>query len=297
MLIANPNAARTEEATVRAIEQVLRRAGWELEVAATGGPGDASTLAADAVRAGMDVVAVLGGDGTTMQAAAALVGTGTALGLLPGGTGNLLSNNLRLPVNPIRAAEAMVARPRRRIDLGRVDREDGPHYFAVACGAGIDARVMVETESEQKHRWGMMAYVATTLRVLPDVRNIPFHITIDGREHEAEAAMLLVANCGEIIRPIVRLAPEVTPDDGLLDVVAVSADSIGGSVRAVWDLLTSANGSYGRDAHVAYARGREIAIRTADGSVQPVQLDGDAGGETPFTARIVPGAIEIMGAG
>lgn len=297
ILIANPNAARTEEATVRAIEQVIRRAGWQLDVAATGGPGDAGVLAAEGVRDGVDVVAVLGGDGTTMQAAAALVGSGTALGLLPGGTGNLLANNLRLPVNPVRAAEAMVSRPRRRIDLGRVERADGPHYFAVACGAGIDARVMVETESVQKHRWGMMAYVATTLRVLPEVRNIPFHITIDGREHEAEAAMLLVANCGEIIRPIVRLGREVTPDDGMLDVVAVSADSIGGSVRAVWDLLTSAAGSYGKDTHVAYARGREIEVRTADGSVQPVQLDGDPGGETPFTATILPGAIEIMGAG
>jgi len=28
--------------------------------------------------------------------------------------------------------------------------------------------------------------------------------------------------------------------------------------------------------------------------VQPVQLDGEAGGETPFTVTVVPGAIKIM---
>src|SRR5690606_4360664 len=120
--------------------RVIRRAGWSLDVLATGGPGDARRLAAEAVADGMDVVAVLGGDGTTMQAAAALVGSNTALGLLPGGTGNLLAGNLRLSPNPIKAANAMVRGIRQPLDLGRIMRPDGEHYFAVAAGTGADAR-------------------------------------------------------------------------------------------------------------------------------------------------------------
>ena len=54
---------------------------------ATGGPGDARQLAEYGVEEGVDVVAVFGGDGTTMQAAAALVGTEVASGVIPGGTG------------------------------------------------------------------------------------------------------------------------------------------------------------------------------------------------------------------
>ena len=65
---------------------------------ATAGPGDARRLAEYGVAQGVDVVAVFGGDGTTMQAAAALVGTEVALGVIPGGTGNLLAGNLRIPV-------------------------------------------------------------------------------------------------------------------------------------------------------------------------------------------------------
>ena len=263
---------------MRAIERVIRRAGWSLDVLATGGPGDARRLAAEAVADGMDVVAVLGGDGTTMQAAAALVGSNTALGLLPGGTGNLLAGNLRLSPNPIKAANAMVRGIRQPLDLGRIMRPDGEHYFAVAAGTGADARVMVETQAMHKHRWGMMAYVATMLRLLPEVRNIPFEITIDGVAHEARAAMVMVANCGEVIPRLIRIGSGVRHDDGLLDVLVLSADSVGGSIRAMWDLLVDRSGSYGNDSFVAHARGREISVRTLDGSQHPVQLDGDPGG-------------------
>ncbi len=294
LLIANPNAARTQAATVRGIEEVIRGAGWSLEVLATGGPGDARRHAEYAVREGLDVVAVFGGDGTTMQAAAALVGSGTALGVIPGGTGNLLAGNLRLPVNPIRAAQAMAAGTPRPLDLGGMTRAAGEHYIAVAAGTGIDARVMTETASSQKHRWGMMAYVATTLRLLPEIRSVPFRITIDGTEHEAEAAMLLVANCGEVIPPLVRLGKGISPHDGLLDVMVLRTNSIGESMKAVWDLLTERSGTYGEDVSVAYARGREVTVRVLDGSVQPVQLDGEPGGDTPFTAAVVPAAIRVM---
>lgn len=293
ILIANPNAARTEAATVRSIEQVMRGAGWSVEVLATGGPGDARRLAEYGVAQGVDVVAVFGGDGTTMQAAGALVGTDVALGLLPGGTGNLLAGNLRLPTNPLKAAEAMVRGTPRRLDLGRMERPDGVHYFAVACGAGIDARVMVETPSELKHRWGMMAYVATTLKIIPEVRSVPFRITVDGVEHDLEAAMLMVANCSEVIPPLIKLGAGISPDDGFLDLVVFQANSFGGSVRAIWDLLRDASGTFGKDVFVGHARGKEISVRTLDG-VQPVQMDGEAGGETPFTATVVPGAIAVM---
>ena len=124
--------------------RVMKSAGWSAEVLATGGPGDARSLAEYGVAEGVDVVAVFGGDGTTMQAAAALVGTDVALGVIPGGTGNLLAGNLRIPPAPARAARALVARGPEPFDLGRMERPGGPHYFAVACGAGYDARVMAE---------------------------------------------------------------------------------------------------------------------------------------------------------
>jgi len=292
LCITNPAAARTRPRSVDAIMRILDAAGWDADLVATTGPGDARRLAAEGVADGVEMVAVFGGDGTTMQAAAALVGTDVSLGVLPGGTGNLLAGNLRIPSSPARAARALVTASPKRFDLGRMQRPDGLHYFAVACGAGYDARVMAGTTMALKRRWGMGAYVATTLRLVGQIRSTAHVITIDGVEYDANAAMVLVANCGEVIPPWIRLGAGIRPDDGLLDVIVVRANGFGQSVRAVWDMLRAAPNVEGFDTYVGYARGHEIRVETHP--VQPVQLDGEPGGETPFTATVVPGAVSIM---
>jgi diacylglycerol kinase family enzyme len=215
-----------------------------------------------------------------------------ALGLVPGGTGNLLAGNLRIPRSVTRAARALVDGQRRRIDLGRVDQAHGGTYFSVACGAGIDARVMGETASELKRRWGIGAYMATTLRVLPQMGSFQALVTVDGVEYEAEAAMILVANCGEVIPPFVRLGHGITPEDGLLDVVVVRGKNVWDSMRALWHVLRDLPGASGEGTFIGYARGKVIRIETD--VPQPVELDGDADGHTPFMAEVVPGAIAVV---
>jgi YegS/Rv2252/BmrU family lipid kinase len=292
LLITNPAAARTEEVAVMAIAETLRRGGWSVDLRATGGPGDARRFAAEAAATGHDVVAVFGGDGTTMQAAAALVGTDTALGILPGGTGNLLAGNLRIPMQPVRAATALLKGTPRPLDLGRIERDDGPHYFAVACGAGHDARIMAETTTLDKHRWRFAAYFVTMYRLMPDLRSVTYHITVDGVEYEATASVVLVANCGEVIPPWLRLRRGIRPDDGLLDVVVIRADSLQDTMQVFWEVLSEGAGRAGR---VGYAQGRTITVQTTP--PEPVQLDGDPHGMTPFTVVVVPHAIRVIAPG
>jgi diacylglycerol kinase family enzyme len=178
------------------------------------------------------------------------------------------------------------------LDLGRIDREKSSEYFAVACGAGYDARVMAATLSEHKRRWGMGAYVATTLRLIASIESTLHVITVDGVAYQVHAAMVLVANCGEVIPRVVRLGPGITPTDGVLDVVAMRADNLWQSLHAVWDLLRVGPATLGEATSIGHARGREIRVESEQ--VQPVQLDGEPGGETPFTASVVPGAIRVM---
>ena len=292
LLITNLVAARTTPSAVYAVSGLLRYSGWSVEVAETRGPGDARRLAESAVSDRFDVVIVFGGDGTTMQAAAALVGTDVALGVIPGGTGNLLAGNLRIPASPVRAAEALAHGRRRRLDLGRVERPEGTQYFAVACGAGMDARVMAQTSSDQKRKWGIGAYVATVLRLIPEVRRVPHTITIDGVTIDTGATVVLVANCREVIPPIVRLHQDISPEDGWLDVVIAGAGNLWESARTMYQFMREIPDASDGPRHLWYARGREITV-TSDPQ-QPLEIDGESGWTTPFTASVVPAAIDVM---
>jgi diacylglycerol kinase family enzyme len=167
------------------------------------------------------------------------------------------------------------------------------HYFAVACGCGYDARVMAETAAANKRRWGIGAYMATSFRLMPELRSARHVITVDGVVHETTAAMLLVANCGEIIPPFVSIGAHVAPDDGLFDIIVLRAESLGQSARAIWQAVRPGTPPIGTGGSlVGYARGREVTVESFP--PQPTQLDGEPGGETPFTATVVPGAVRIM---
>src|SRR5216117_664002 len=129
LLITNPFAARAHARAVTTIRDILHGGGWSVEVRSTAGPGDARRIAEESRAIGFDVLVSHGGDGTAMQVAAGITGTGTALGLVPGGTGNVLAGNLRLPRSTASAARALLKARREPIDLGVVERADGPHYL------------------------------------------------------------------------------------------------------------------------------------------------------------------------
>lgn len=302
LLITNPAAARTDARAVRAVLDTLRAGGWTVDVLATMRPGDARRFAAEARSQRCDVVVCYGGDGTAMQIAAGLLGSGIPLGLVPGGTGNLLAGNLRLPRGPVAAARAMLRREIMSLDLGAVERADGTHYFAVACGTGFDAELMARTAAAEKHRWKMGAYVVRAVEMLPRVASVPHRVTVDGRVHDVPAAMVLVANCGELVPPFLRLRADVAPDDGWLDVMAVRADGLLDSVGAFWDLLRASAGTDNAGAaanvrgrgHVWFERGRSVRVEVLEGTPRAVQLDGEGTGGTPFEARVLAGALPVL---
>jgi diacylglycerol kinase family enzyme len=179
------------------------------------------------------------------------------------------------------------------VDLGAVERDDGTHYFAVACGAGFDAELMATTAAAAKQRWKMAAYVGRALTTLPTVTSVAHRVVVDGQAHEVPAAMVLVANCAELMPPFLRLGRAVEPDDGWFDVIALRADGVAGSVVAFIDVL---RGIESGSARMWTARGRVVEIEILEPPQRPVQVDGDAAGETPVTARLLPHALLVMGA-
>lgn len=292
LLIGNPVAARHDPEVAATVTRIFGAAGWIVDFRITTGPLDARLFAAEAVAGGIDVVAVFGGDGTTMQAAAAMVGTDAVLGLVPGGTGNLLAGNLRVPTSPVQAAELIIRGQARRIDLGRIERADGVHYFGVACGAGADARIMGGTPTEDKRRLGIGGYFGALFREVPRIRSSRFRVTVDGRMLDRAASVCLVLNCGEIIPPFVRAVREAEPDDGLFDVLVMAADSPWQVVRGMSRALANVMFETGSTPYLSHIRGTVVTIETEQ--PEPVQYDGDLAGLTPLTAVMQPAVLRVV---
>jgi diacylglycerol kinase (ATP) len=200
-------------------------------------PGFGQTRAA--VEAGASVVCALGGDGTVRAVAQELVGTGVPLGLLPGGTGNLLARNVGGKVDPMEdAARTAFAGRDRTIDVGwlvldptddQLDGIPGPadnvHCFTVMAGVGFDAQMMADAPEGVKDKVGWAAYVASGGKHLTDP---PFslELVVDGEGTAArKARTVVVGNCGELTGGMVLL-PDALFDDGKLDVATVSPESL-----------------------------------------------------------------------
>jgi YegS/Rv2252/BmrU family lipid kinase len=288
LLITNPVASRHDPSVPRVVTNTLARYDVEVDVAGTTRHGDAARIAAQGVAAGVDVIAVYGGDGTTMQTVTGMMGSGIPLALIPGGTGNLLAGNLRIPRNAARAARLVIEGVRRSIDVGAIQRPEGMRHFAVACGAGIDAMIMKGATHSLKKRFGMAAYVISTFGLLNSIKPVRHRVTVDGVVIDANAITVVIANCGEVGPLFFTLGRDVSIDDGLLDVVVLSATGIVGSIAAMWDLFRGSTGGV----RLIRARGRQITIEPE--VERPVQMDGELAGVTPLTATVLQKSIDVL---
>jgi YegS/Rv2252/BmrU family lipid kinase len=290
LLIANPAARRTARARAAAAA-AFERAGVHCDVLLTERPGHAAELARERWR-GYDAVFALGGDGTVMEIASALTGTGIPVGVLAGGTGNLLARAIGIPLDVARAVAALLAGNRRRIDLGRLS--DGRH-FAVAAGVGIDARMVRDTPGWMKRRLGVLAYTITAARAaLSAVLRRDFfrvRVTVDGQSFERLAAAAMIANFGAILHDRIAFGPGIQSDDGVLDACVYSPRSLRDAVRIMWRLMRK---DFSSDDCILHRSGRQIRIETTPR--HDVQADGELVGETPLEVEVVPVQAEQLAA-
>lgn len=289
VIITNPVAGRAARADLALARHRLAERGLIVDVRPTGARGDAERFAREAVADGAGLVIAHGGDGTVMEVAGVLVGTEQPLGLLPAGTGNLLAGNLGFPRSARAAVDVILAGKTRTIDVGRMESTTGFRCFAVAAGAGFDAELMHRTAQHYKRAFGMGAYVATAVRLATTITRASVRIETDRAVLETQAAMVLVANCRELIPGLLPLGPGIEPDDGLLDVALLDAAGLSGAARVAWGLLLRRPDG---DPGITFLKARTIRIE-AD-PVLPVQADGDAAGHTPLVIEVRPRALTVI---
>ncbi len=288
LLIANPAARRTGRLVERATS-AFAAARVRCDVRLTEHPRHAAALCTEHA-ANYDAVFVLGGDGTAMEAAGALAGTSKPLGVLAGGTGNLLARALGIPLDVRRAVPTLLAGDLLDIDLGRFT---SGHRFAIAAGVGIDASMVAETPDWLKRRLGVLAYTLVAsraaLRAVFRQQFFQARITVDGEVHEATAAAVMVANFGAVLNNRLTFGPGIRFDDGVLDVCVYSPRNLWDALRIFWRILRK---RFASDRAMLYRSGRHIRVETTP--ALPYQADGELLGTAPFELEVEPRALRLL---
>ncbi len=234
-----------------------------------------------------DLVVAAGGDGTVSAVANGLVESGTPLGIIPLGTANVLSRELGIPVD-LEGACRLLSGPHTtaKIDGMRV----GEYCYFTQLGVGIDAMMIRDTNREAKRRFGRAAYLWTAFTRLIGFQPRRFELHVDGTTIRQSASQVVIANCGILGQPPFRWGPDISPDDGKLDVCLVRA-------RSLWHYLSIAGlvilGKHKKSSNVRYMTVHEH-VTIATSKPHPVQADGEIIGETPVTVDVVANAITLL---
>lgn len=302
LLIYNPAAGqRIYRDEVHQAADLLSRRGWEImAIKETLGVGDATTYAREAVAAGYDAVFLAGGDGTIAQVVDGLVGSETALAVLPAGSGNVFARQLNLPVpgglhlHPILEAARLLSEGQvRPVDVGRITprKSQGPsHHFLCWGGVGFDAEVnlAVAQETQRKKRLGIIAFLATGFFLLQHYAGTAAIVRIDGKRI-GRRIIMLVANNIQLYGVFVRMAPAALLDDGRLDVVCFQGSS---PLRTALHAVRVILGLHFGDPKVELYRAKRVEVNTY--RPLPVHVDGDAIGYTPVVIEVVPRALKLL---
>ena len=269
-------------------------------------PGQGPTR--EALDAGASMIIAAGGDGTVRAVAEAVRGSEASLALLPSGTGNLLARNLSLTLDDTAHSLATAfTGVDREIDLAaiairRQDDTVDKHVFLVMAGAGLDAKIMSNTDDELKKRVGWLAYAQALVKVLRDKTQLRLEYKLDrDRNRSVRAQAIIIGNCGSLPANILLL-PDAAVDDGLLDVIVVKPESFKGwvdvAVKIFWENGVVKRTRWGKKVRdlktdsVDVRQGKALVVRLS--RPEEVELDGDPFGEMiGCRVTVEPGALRV----
>lgn len=284
LLIVNPGARRATRNRLVAID-AFEREGVKCDVLVTNAPGHATELARTR-GADYDAVFTLGGDGTAMEVITALADIGPPVGVLPGGTGNLLVRSLGMPLTVGRSVRALLRGREARIDLGRL--QDGRH-FAIGLGVGLDEAMIAGASPLMKKRVGMLAYVWSATKAGLRLENFQVKLTVDGKLYERTASSVLIANLGSVLGGRIQFGDGILHDDGVLHACVYSPRNLWDAARIFAKML---RGTVQGDRCAFFVSGREFRLETEP--QRRAQADGELLEMTPIEITVRPLAARIL---
>ena len=266
-----------------------RSLGEGVDVCTTERRGHGTELAKEAALAGYDRVVAIGGDGTINEVMNGLVGTSTALAVVPAGTGNDWVRTVGIPTDPVQAWEVATNGRVSETDVGEAV---GHRYFINVAGVGFDAEVVRRIEEAR----GLQARLGPTPRYLAAVlgtffgyRGADVAATIDGDERQLDKMFLMAIAVAKFYGSGMMIAPHAEIDDGSLDLVW------GADIRML-ELLGLMKrifvGNHLSHPKISSARCSEVSLKSE--TPLPFHLDGDVVGALPVTFKVHKKALKII---
>ncbi|NOW96323.1 diacylglycerol kinase family protein [Mucilaginibacter sp. SG564] len=283
LFIINPiSGGKKKDGVPDLIDQNIDKAVFDATIVFSDGVSHARIIALEAVGK-YDIIVAVGGDGTVNEIASAIVGSDTALGIVPYGSGNGLARFLGVPMSPNQAIQALVKGNAETIDSGTVN---GQPFFNMA-GMGFDAHIS-EVFSHGKKR-GFISYIKSSIEEISRYGEQQYHIEIDGKVYERNAFMLSIANSSQYGNNA-HISPKASVQDGLLDVCLIRKFPLWRFPEMGIRMLTKTSES---TSYVEIIRGKQINVtRQTEG---PIHLDGEPQVMgTAIHINIVPNSLKVI---
>lgn len=283
LLVANPVSGRgAVERHLGAVKDRVNAWSGTLQVVETDQPGDARRAAK---QFGGGLILSFGGDGTFNEVLNGCDLNRCVLGVIPAGTGNVLANELGMPLDPERAVDALA--------LGRVYPMDcgicNDQRFACVCGAGMDAAIVRTVHERREDHLTQLHYIPILLRESLTPTQWGIQVEVDGECLCHNANIVCVGNTRSYGGPI-QVTSAASPVDGRLDVVATCVGSVVGMLQPSIAALLRGFHTTGS---AVYGRGKTVKLTSSRDDV-PWEIDGDFGGTLPGVVRVLPGTMRIL---
>jgi diacylglycerol kinase (ATP) len=243
------------------------------------------TVAQNAIKTGIKLIVVAGGDGTVDSVLGAMVGSDATLGIIPTGTRNNLAFNLGI-TGDIANSVALLRQGRRlKIDAGRVHCGHSRHWFLEGAALGLISDLYPMADDLQH---GDLAQIGGLLSTLVSATPSRLRINLDGHKHlDTTAHMMLITNM-PFLGPHFQISPNVSFRDGHLDVFTFSDMS---KLNMISYAMLSRGGLVA-DTGIKHYRAKNIKIRSIPR--MPVLADGTLLGEGSISVHIHPRALTVM---
>ena len=283
LIIANPISGRGKALKyLNPVCSILETTENHVETAVTGEAGDARRFASEFKG---ELIVSFGGDGTFNEVLNGADLNRTMLAVIPAGTGNVLAKELRIPLNPLKAAMAIKNGQEQRYDVGNANGR----LFAFACGIGFDAHVIRHLHLDRSDNISQTHYLPYFLKEALKPTKWGIRIEIDDRLYAENMNMVAVSNTESYGGPLV-LTPNADPCDGRFAITALRMDT---PLDILHPGLAALTRGLSRCNYSRNTRGARIMVDARHPGT-PFHVDGDYAGVLPLTVSIEPRRMRIV---